>query len=360
MSTLAIDHVAKSYGAAPVLSDLSLDIEQGEFVVLLGPSGCGKSTLLNIVAGLDRADQGRILIGGKDVTRAEPRARDIAMVFQSYALYPTMTARKNMAFGLKMRGVARAEIDRLVGEAARLLRIEDLLDRRPAQLSGGQRQRVAIGRAIVRKPAVFLFDEPLSNLDAKLRAETRLELKELHRRLGATILYVTHDQTEAMTLATRIAVMNRGAIEQIGPPQEIYDRPATSFVAGFTGAPAMNLVPGILHEAGGKLWFRPDGAGDELLLPAGLPLRAGRRVLFGLRPEWIGRAGPDRGDETYVLTLAPLLVEPTGADTNVVFRLGEARIVARFAPGAVGPGPVQVALDPGRASWFDAETGRRL
>ncbi len=350
MSALAIDHIAKSYGAAPVLSDLSLDIEQGEFVVLLGPSGCGKSTLLNIVAGLDRADRGRILIGGKDVTRAEPRARDIAMVFQSYALYPTMTARKNMAFGLKMRGVARAEIDRLVDEAARLLRIEDLLDRRPAQLSGGQRQRVAIGRAIVRKPAVFLFDEPLSNLDAKLRAETRLELKELHRRLGATILYVTHDQTEAMTLATRIAVMNRGVIEQVGPPQEVYDRPSTAFVAGFTGAPAMNLVPGVCR--GGM--FRPDGSDSDLAVP-GAPSRE-KRVLLGLRPEHFHRAGDD---ETGI-TLEPLLVEPTGADTNVVFKLGETRIVARFAPGPVGPGPIQVTLDLARASWFDAGTGKRL
>jgi multiple sugar transport system ATP-binding protein len=358
MSALALHGIAKSYGPVQVLRDLSLEVERGEFLVLLGPSGCGKSTLLNIVAGLDQADRGRVAIGDQDVTALEPRRRDIAMVFQSYALYPTMTARQNMAFGLRMRGVARAEIDRAVLEAARLLQIEPLLDRRPAQLSGGQRQRVAIGRAIVRRPAVFLFDEPLSNLDAKLRAETRLELKELHRRLGATMVYVTHDQVEAMTLASRIAVLNRGAIEQIGTPQEIYDRPATAFVAGFTGAPPMNLVPGALHVSAAGVAFRPDGTSIDLPLPpmlaAALP-RARASVLLGVRPEHVGVGG------SAAVPLRPLAIEPTGADLYAVFQLGATRIVGRFKPGDfTGAGPVPLGFDLDHASLFDQETGLRL
>jgi len=348
MSALAVEHISKSYGPVTVLHDLSLAIEQGEFVVLLGPSGCGKSTLLNIIAGLDRADAGRIVIGGRDVTGAEPRDRDIAMVFQSYALYPTMTVRANMGFGLRMRGFGKDEIARQVAEAARLLQIEPLLDRRPAQLSGGQRQRVAIGRAIVRKPAVFLFDEPLSNLDAKLRLETRLELKELHRRLGATIVYVTHDQVEAITLATRIAVMNRGGIEQLGAPREIYDRPATAFVAGFTGSPAMNLIPGIARGAS----FRPDGTEIDLPLPS--PVRGETRALLGLRPEHIARAEPDKA----LLTLSARGIESVGADTHVLFMLGGTRIIARFSPGPLIEGePVPLAFDSRRAALFDAATG---
>jgi multiple sugar transport system ATP-binding protein len=281
------------------------------------------------------------------------------MVFQSYALYPTMTVRRNMGFGLRMRGIKRGEADRLVEDAARLLQIESLLERRPAQLSGGQRQRVAIGRAIVRQPAVFLFDEPLSNLDAKLRAEMRIELKELHRRLGATIVYVTHDQVEAMTLATRIAVMNRGVIEQIGAPQDIYDRPATLFVAGFTGAPPMNLVSGRIVE-GNELAFRADGAASNVALAALRlgTLRAGQRIVFGIRPEDIGPPGPEA---RCVMTLPKLLVEPTGADSHVIFRLGDAKITGRFKPDALPCGEsVPVAFEIARASLFDAETGRRL
>jgi multiple sugar transport system ATP-binding protein len=364
MSALSIQGIAKRFGAVDVLGELSLDVAEGEFMVLLGPSGCGKSTLLNIIAGLDRADTGRIVIGGVDVTEREPRDRDIAMVFQSYALYPTMDARRNMGFGLRMRGVPRGEAKRRVEEAARLLQIENLLDRRPGQLSGGQRQRVAIGRAIVHKPAIFLFDEPLSNLDAKLRAETRLELKELHRRLGATIVYVTHDQIEAMTLASRIAIMNHGVIEQVGPPQEVYDRPATAFVAGFTGSPPMNLVPGWLRMTSGKPSFRPDGAGINIALcgeQAEQSLPGGRKVLLGLRPEHIGAPEQISSTGRRILELDMLLVEPTGADTQVIFALGDTRIVGRYRPDGVPPsGKVDVAFDLTRASLFDEETGRRL
>jgi multiple sugar transport system ATP-binding protein len=363
MSALAIEGVAKRFGAVAVLDDISLEVASGEFMVLLGPSGCGKSTLLNIVAGLDDPDAGRIVIGGEDVTAREPRDRNIAMVFQSYALYPTMSVRRNMAFGLRMRGMSRGDANRLVEDAARLLQIDTLLERRPSQLSGGQRQRVAIGRAIVRQPKIFLFDEPLSNLDAKLRAEMRVELKDLHRRLGATIVYVTHDQVEAMTLATRIAVMNGGAIEQIGAPQEIYDRPASAFVAGFTGAPPMNLLTGQVVGIAGGFGFRPDGTDDDIAL-AGLglySLRAGQRVLFGIRPEDIGPSAANGANRSCVITLAKLLVEPTGADSHVIFRLGHAKITARFKPGDVPIGEcLPVAFDLSRASLFDAETGGRL
>jgi multiple sugar transport system ATP-binding protein len=358
MSALAIAGITKRFGAVAVLDGISLDVASGEFMVLLGPSGCGKSTLLNVIAGLEEADSGRVVIGGEDVTTREPRDRNIAMVFQSYALYPTMSVRRNMGFGLRMRGVAREEADRLVEDAARLLQMDALLERRPGQLSGGQRQRVAIGRAIVRQPKVFLFDEPLSNLDAKLRAEMRIELKELHRRLGATIVYVTHDQVEAMTLATRIAVMNGGVIEQIGAPQDVYDRPATLFVAGFTGAPPMNLVQGQIIESDGGLAFRPDGTQSDIALaalPVG-PLRSSQRVVFGIRPEDIGKPGANSG---CVMALAKLLVEPTGADSHVIFRLGDARITGRFKPADVPIGDCPpVAFDLARASLFDAQTGR--
>jgi multiple sugar transport system ATP-binding protein len=360
MSALAVRGIAKRFGTIAVLNDIALDVAPGEFMVLLGPSGCGKSTLLNIVAGLDAADAGRIVIGGEDVTDREPRDRDIAMVFQSYALYPTMSVRRNMAFGLRMRGTPRAEADRRVEDAARLLQIDALLERRPGQLSGGQRQRVAIGRAIVRQPKIFLFDEPLSNLDAKLRAEMRIELKELHRRLGATIVHVTHDQVEAMTLATRIAVMKDGVIEQIGAPQEVYDRPASVFVAGFTGAPAMNLLSGCIVENAAGLGFRADGAAADIALAAlwNGAMKPGQRVLFGIRPEDIAPAG---ADAPCVIELEKLLVEPTGADSHVIFRLGHARITGRFKPAEIPCGErAPVALDIARASFFDGETGRRL
>ncbi|MFZ2987805.1 ABC transporter ATP-binding protein, partial [Ideonella sp.] len=243
MSSLQLDQVGKRYGAVEVIANLSLHVQQGEFLVFLGPSGCGKTSLLRMVAGLESVTSGRVLIGGEDVTHRAPGQRKLAMVFQHYALYPHMTVRDNLVFGLRNVGMPTAEIDRRVTEASRMLELDTLLQRKPEQLSGGQRQRVAIGRAVVKEPALFLFDEPLSNLDAALRGRTRVELARLHQRLGATMVFVTHDQLEAMTLATRIVVMNKGAIEQVGTPAEIYRRPATRFVAGFIGTPGMNLLP---------------------------------------------------------------------------------------------------------------------
>ncbi len=357
MSALSVQDIGKRFGATPVLSGVSLDVAEGEFMVLLGPSGCGKSTLLNIVAGLEEPDAGRIVIGGRDVTRVEPRDRDIAMVFQSYALYPTMSVRRNMGFGLRMRGTSRGETEALVQEAARLLQIEPLLDRRPSQLSGGQRQRVAIGRAIVRKPAVFLFDEPLSNLDAKLRAETRAELRDLHRRLAATMLYVTHDQVEAMTLATRIAVMNRGVIEQVGPPQEIYDRPASLFVAGFTGSPPMNLISGEIVAREGQAIFQPDGGGPALPLPEAC--RPGK-IILGIRPEDVSDPLSLPEISRWIPHILPLRMEATGADTHVTFAWGEARITGRFKPAVTEKNVVPVALDLAKLSLFDPATGLRI
>src|SRR6266481_5771778 len=294
MAQVTLHNLVKKFSEEVVaVNSVNLDIQDKEFVVLVGPSGCGKTTTLRMVAGLEDISAGEIYIGDRLVNDVPPKDRNIAMVFQNYALYPHMTVYKNMAFSLKLRRTPKDEIARRVKTAADILGIGDLLERKPGQLSGGQRQRVAIGRAIVRQPQVFLFDEPLSNLDAKLRAEMRIELKELHRRLDATIVYVTHDQVEAMTLATRIAVMNRGVIEQIGAPQEVYDRPATIFVAGFTGAPPMNLVPGRIVASAGAVAFRADGAESDIALAALRlgTLRAGQRVIFGIRPEDIGKPG---------------------------------------------------------------------
>ena len=291
MANLRIDHLNKSYGTAHVLSEIGLSIEDGEFVVLVGPSGCGKSTLLRMIAGLDAPTSGDIFIGGKLVNALAPAERKIAMVFQSYALYPHMDVRKNMTFGLKFTGVAQAERERRVAEAARMLRLEELLGRYPRDLSGGQRQRVAIGRAIVREPDVFLFDEPLSNLDAALRVSTRVEIARLHRLLGSTMVYVTHDQIEAMTLADRIVVMNHGRIAQVGKPLELYYSPADLFVAGFIGSPAMNFFPAeVVGVEDGKARIA-GGAIDAFVLPAG-PLKPGARLTIGVRPEHLA---PVRG-----------------------------------------------------------------
>jgi ABC-type sugar transport system ATPase subunit len=293
MSNLRVEHLGKSYGSANVLIDINLSVENGEFIVLVGPSGCGKSTLLRMIAGLDGVTAGDIYIGDRLVNGLAPAERRIAMVFQSYALYPHMDVRKNMTFGLKFTGVAPAERERRVNEAARMLRLEPLLARYPRDLSGGQRQRVAIGRAIVREPDVFLFDEPLSNLDAALRVSTRVEIARLHRLLGATMVYVTHDQTEAMTLADRIVVMSEGRIEQIGKALDLYYAPANLFVAGFIGSPAMNFFPGVVESVNGGI-ARVVGAGFEpLALPAGA-LDRGAKVTIGMRPEHlrIAEQGP--------------------------------------------------------------------
>ncbi len=308
MASVAIDHVLKQYGAAAVIHGVSVDIEDGEFVTLVGPSGCGKSTLLRMLAGLEEISGGEIRIDGRVVNDVAPKERDIAMVFQSYALYPHMTVRENMGFALKLQGRDKATTEKLVNEAAAILALEPLLDRLPKQLSGGQRQRVAMGRAIVRHPKVFLFDEPLSNLDAKLRVTMRSEIKELHQRLGTTIVYVTHDQIEAMTMADKIVVMRAGKIEQIGKPLDLYDRPDNTFVATFIGSPAMNLFQGAVGEGG----FAIDGG---VIFPSpGDSVRADAST-YGIRPEDLDIA--ETGIPAKVLT-----VEPTGAETHIVVRVG--------------------------------------
>jgi multiple sugar transport system ATP-binding protein len=359
MATVSVRDVSVAFDAVRVFDGLSLDIAQGEFVVLLGPSGCGKSTLLNAIAGLLDVASGQIWIGGRNVTWEEPKDRGIAMVFQSYALYPRMSVRENMSFGLKMAKTPRAEIERRVGQAAELLQITHLLDRRPDQLSGGQRQRVAIGRALVRDAAVFLFDEPLSNLDAKLRNELRVEIKRLHARLGqATMVYVTHDQIEAMTLADRIVVMKEQKIQQIGSPSEIYRRPANLFVAGFIGSPQMNFLKGRIEAAadGPEFVF-----GERRLklrdYPFAAPLRPGQDAVLGLRPEHleIGEAGLWPG-------FAVDIVEPMGADTVVWCSDGTSTLQVRTGGNRrVAPGDrLALGVDPAAVSLFAAETGDRL
>jgi multiple sugar transport system ATP-binding protein len=337
-------------GGKPIIRDLDLAVEPGEFLVLLGPSGCGKSTLLHSIAGLVDADSGAIEIGGRDMTDADPSERGIGMVFQSYALYPTMTVEDNMSFGLRIAGTPKAEIRRRVDRAAAMLQLDALLRRKPAQLSGGQRQRVAIGRALVREAQVFLFDEPLSNLDAKLRAELRRELKLLHRTLGSTMIYVTHDQVEAMTLASRIVVMQAGAIQQIGTPLDVYERPANRFVAGFLGAPAMAFVDGALDAAGR---FVADGIA---LVPACGAAGSAQAAVLGVRPEHVAiRAdGPMTGEVT--------LVEPMGNHHVVWLRCGTATFASLVHDACCHvPGDrVAFAIDAARVSLFDPQTGNRL
>ena len=367
MASLSVDNVKKSFGATDVLKGIDIEVESGEFLVLVGPSGCGKSTLLNLIAGLETITSGEIRIEGARVNERHPKDRDIAMVFQSYALYPNMSVADNMAFGLEMRGVAKAERDKAVAEVAKLLQIEQLLKRRPAQLSGGQRQRVAMGRALVRDPKIFLFDEPLSNLDAKLRVEMRTEIKKLHQRLGATIVYVTHDQIEAMTLASRIAIMNEGELQQLGPPRELYDRPANTFVAGFIGSPAMNLIEAEIKADAASVALDL-GSGVSLACPpsqSALKSHAGRRVLVGLRPEAIladDDAASSRDIELAPLTLPVEVTEPTGPDTLAVLRLGNAEITARLnAETRVRAGEeAKLAIDLAKASYFNIDSGERL
>jgi len=345
-----------SYGAFKVLEKLDLKIAESEFVVLLGPSGCGKSTLLNAIAGLIEIQAGQIWIGGQNVTWQEPKDRGIAMVFQSYALYPRMTARGNMSFGLKVAGLAKAEVSRRVDDAAQMLKITELLDRRPAELSGGQRQRVAIGRALVREVGVYLFDEPLSNLDAQLRAELRVEIKRLHQRLKATMIYVTHDQIEALTLADRIAVMKDRVIQQLGTPQEIYQRPANRFVASFVGSPPMNFVPGRLQLKEGIATF----AADSFELPLGSYAFAGRAtdgadVELGVRPEHVEVATNGTG-------LPIEMIEPMGSDLLAWSRLGGVPISVRLpAESSTRVGDrVALAIPATKVNLFDRTSGQRL
>jgi multiple sugar transport system ATP-binding protein len=350
MTTVSIRDTVKRFGTVEVIHGLSMEIGSGEFVVFVGPSGCGKSTLLRMIAGLESFQQGEIAIGGRIVNAVPARDRDIAMVFQDYALYPHMTVEGNLGFGLKMRGVAKAEIARRVGDAARVLQIEHLLARRPRELSGGQRQRVAMGRAIVREPKVFLFDEPLSNLDAKLRVDMRTEIKRLHQTLKATMIYVTHDQVEAMTLADRIVVLNGGVIEQIGSPRDLYAKPATRFVASFIGAPAMNFLPARVADGAAEL---PGGV--KIAVPGAM---TSAKVEFGIRPEHLVEIASGAPG----LVARVDLVEPLGADTLVSARVDAYPIVARL-PGetVVVPGDsLTLGLEPARAHLFDAATGKRL
>jgi multiple sugar transport system ATP-binding protein len=342
------------YGAVKVLEQLDLKVASSEFVVLLGPSGCGKSTLLNAIAGLIEIQAGQIWIGGRNVTWHEPKDRGIAMVFQSYALYPRMTARGNMSFGLKVAGLPRPEIARRVGAAAEMLKITELLDRKPSELSGGQRQRVAIGRALVRETGVYLFDEPLSNLDAQLRAELRVEIKRLHQRLKATMIYVTHDQIEALTLADRIAVMKDRIIQQVGTPQEIYRRPANRFVASFVGAPPMNFVPGRLRRQDGIAHFSADGF--DLPLPDyAFGDAPAEDVELGVRPEHIELAPTGTA-------LAVEMIEPMGSDLLAWSRLGGAPVSLRLpAESPVKAGDrLVVAIASSKVNLFDRASGRRL
>lgn len=368
MGFLEIRNATKSYGSVEVLHQVDIAVERGELLVLVGPSGCGKSTLLNMIAGLEDVTSGEIAIDGRVMNGVHPSNRNIAMVFQSYALYPNMTVAQNITFGLEMHKVPRPERERAMNEVAKLLQIEQLLDRKPGQLSGGQRQRVAMGRALVRNPDVFLFDEPLSNLDAKLRVDMRTEIKKLHEKLKATIVYVTHDQIEAMTLSTRIAVMHQGHVQQLGTPREIYDTPANLFVATFMGSPAMNVVPARVEADGGAaraVVSTFDGQSAALPLGQdGLAAWQGREILLGIRPEAI--TDPDGADRKST-SIVPLrnragVTEPAGSDTFVTMELGGRDAIARMrADAAVSAGDVfDFAVNMDKAVAFDPQTGERI
>jgi multiple sugar transport system ATP-binding protein len=362
VSSLTIHNLHKSFGAHEVLKDIELDVDAGEFVVLVGPSGCGKSTLLAMIAGLETITSGEIRIGNRVVNNVPPRDRDIAMVFQSYALYPTMTVRENITFGMESRGVPKAQQNAAVDRVASLLQIGELLKRKPNQLSGGQRQRVAMGRALVRDPLLFLFDEPLSNLDAKLRVDMRTEIKKLYKTLGKTTVYVTHDQIEAMTLASRIAVMHHGELQQFDRPQTVYERPANMFVAGFMGSPSMNFLEGEVtaQDGGAAIALPSNGAAAVLSAPrTQAELTRGRKVVVGVRPEHLTVVR--NGGAAHVHAEVEV-VEPTGAETIVVLRVDGRELTARFAPDdAPQEGEtVPLAFDAAKLCLFDASTERLL
>ena len=356
MAAVHIRNVHKHFGGTHVIRGVDIEIADGEFAVLVGPSGCGKSTLLRMIAGLEEIGSGEIAIGGKVVNDVQPKERDIAMVFQNYALYPHMTVRDNLAFSMLLAKRPRAEIDERVQKAASILGLTDLLARFPRQLSGGQRQRVAMGRCIVRDPQVFLFDEPLSNLDAKLRVAMRTELKELHQRLKTTSVYVTHDQIEAMTMADQIVVMRDGLVEQRGKPLELYDFPANLFVAGFIGSPSMNFIPGTLRRANGAAKVELPG-GVSLPVPANFGGSDGQKVVFGTRPEHLALAPEGQG-----ISASVVVVEPTGADTQVFAKMGGTEMIAvvrerhEFRSGDA----IWLLPDHERTHLFDAESGKSL
>jgi multiple sugar transport system ATP-binding protein len=353
MASVGIRDVRKAFGTTEVIHGVDISIADGEFVVLVGPSGCGKSTLLRMIAGLENITSGEILIGERVVNNVPPKERDIAMVFQNYALYPHMTVAANMGFSLRLRGAPKSEIAERVDRAAAILGLKPLLERFPRQLSGGQRQRVAMGRAIVRDPQVFLFDEPLSNLDAKLRVAMRTEIKELHQRLRTTTVYVTHDQIEAMTMADKIVVMHDGIVEQIGTPLDLYDKPENQFVAGFIGSPAMNFLKGRVKANGSAGFEGPNGV--KLPLGSAPAASDGRPAVYGVRPEHFTIA--DDGAEAEIV-----VVEPTGSETQVFAKLGGEEVVAvfrerhRFEPGD----KVRLKPDPSLVHLFDEATGKRL
>jgi multiple sugar transport system ATP-binding protein len=356
MAPVDVRQVDKFYGSVQVLHGVSVNIPDGEFVVLVGPSGCGKSTLLRMIAGLEEISRGEIAIGERVVNNVPPKDRDIAMVFQNYALYPHMTVKENMAFSLKLARAPKAVLEERVSKAAQILGLGQLLDRYPRQLSGGQRQRVAMGRAIVRDPQVFLFDEPLSNLDAKLRVQMRTEIKELHQRLRTTSVYVTHDQIEAMSMADRIVVLQLGVVEQIGAPLELYDRPVNLFVAGFIGSPAMNFVDATLRRADGSA-VAVAADGTRLPVPPDVAGRDGQPIVYGIRPEHLEFVPAGQG-----LSVDVVVVEPTGAETLVVSRLAGTEIEAVFRERhRLNPGD-RIGLAPqlGAVHVFDKATGQRL
>ena len=355
MATVSFRRIEKAFGKVKVIHGIGFDIADGEFVVLVGPSGCGKSTLLRMLAGLEEISGGEIMIDGKVVNELESKDRDIAMVFQSYALYPHMTVRDNMAFSLKLRDAEKSLTDKRVGDAARILNLDALLDRFPRELSGGQRQRVAMGRAIVRDPKVFLFDEPLSNLDAKLRVAMRAEIKALHQRLKTTTVYVTHDQIEAMTMADRIVVMHDGIIEQIGTPLELFDAPGNLFVAQFIGSPAMNVFQGTLRRQAGRSWV--DAQGSQWPVGEVKQGKDGQAVHYGIRPGDIAIGAAGQG-----ITAQVVVVEPTGAETELLLEVGGTQmiVVLHGRTAAQPDDKVGLQIDAAKAHLFDAASGQRI
>ena len=370
MVQVVFSSVGKDFGRDAVLRDVDFEVPAGCFLALIGPSGCGKSTLLRMIAGLEHIDYGEIYIDGNAVNDLAPKDRDVAMVFQNYALYPHMTVAENMLFSLRMARCSRAESNERMWEAARILGLEDLLDRFPRHLSGGQRQRVAMGRAIVRNPKVFLFDEPLSNLDAKLRVQMRAEIKRLHQRLGTTMIFVTHDQVEAMTMAEQVVILREGRIEQVGTPLELYDRPTNVFVAGFIGSPAMNMMDGTFGRAGGQFCFIPTSGSPIPVPPGTLPgaqrTGPGRKCVLGIRPEHFALPGfgpVSDDDESFGEILAEVaLVEVTGLDTHIVASApgGDVTVLVRGRFDTVAGKRLRLRLDFSLAHVFDAETGERL
>lgn len=368
MATLELKQIRKTYPKADqeTLKGIDISIDSGEFLILVGPSGCGKSTLMNTIAGLENISSGEIVIDGRDVAAVEPKDRDIAMVFQSYALYPNMTVRGNIAFGLKIRKMPDDQIDAEVNRVAEMLQIDHLLDRKPSQLSGGQRQRVAMGRALARRPKLYLFDEPLSNLDAKLRVEMRHQIKRLHQKLNTTIVYVTHDQIEAMTLADRIAVMKDGILQQLGTPQEIYSKPNNMFVAGFMGSPSMNFIETMVDlDANEKPVIKVTGSNYQehhIKLPDTMRSQDGKRIVIGLRPEHISETPSEDQSASTQLDMKLEVLEPTGPDTIAMIKVNDQEVACRLSPEyevSVGD-TASLHFDLSKAVFFDAQTEQRM